>query len=83
MVHPQIFRALKSLGGLELQPDFNCCNSFALSWVDKVTTGTLNFVSDIANFDDLVAEEITQFSDNVKMRLISQINKGISRVPSN
>ena len=23
-----------------LKPDFNCCNSFALSWVDKVTTGT-------------------------------------------
>ena len=28
----------------------------------------------------LVAEEITQFSDQVKMRLISQLNKDISRV---
>ena len=23
-----------------LKPDFSCCNSFALPWVDKVTTGT-------------------------------------------
>ena len=23
-----------------LNPDFNCCNSFALSWVDKVTAET-------------------------------------------
>ena len=23
-----------------LKPDFNCCNSFASSWVGKVTTGT-------------------------------------------
>ena len=23
-----------------LKPDFNCCNNFTLSWVDKVTTGT-------------------------------------------
>ena len=23
-----------------LKPDFNCSNSFALSWVDNVTTGT-------------------------------------------
>ena len=25
---------------VRLHPDFNCCNSFALSSVDKVTTGT-------------------------------------------
>ena len=23
-----------------LKPDFNCSNNFALSWVDRVTTGT-------------------------------------------
>ena len=23
-----------------LKPDFNCSSSFALSWVDKITTGT-------------------------------------------
>ena len=32
-----------------LKPDFNCSSSFALSWVDKFTTGTQNFVSVIAN----------------------------------
>ena len=32
-----------------LKPDFSCCNNFALSCVDKVTTGTYNFVSVIAN----------------------------------
>ena len=28
-----------------MNPDFNCCNSFALSSVGKVTNGTENFVS--------------------------------------
>ena len=23
-----------------IKPDFHCCNSFALFWADKVTTGT-------------------------------------------
>ena len=32
-----------------LKPDFNCCNNFALSCVDKVTTGTYNSASVIAN----------------------------------
>ena len=32
-----------------LKPDCNCCNSFALSWVHKVTTGTWSFVSIIGN----------------------------------
>ena len=32
-----------------LNPDFNCCNNFALSWVDKVTTGTKRFASVISN----------------------------------
>ena len=32
-----------------LKPDFNCSNNFALSCVDKITTGTYNFVSVIAN----------------------------------
>ena len=25
---------------VHLKPDFNCSSSFALSWVDKFTTGT-------------------------------------------
>ena len=32
-----------------LKPDCNCSNNFALSCCDKVTTGTYNFVSVIAN----------------------------------
>ena len=47
-------------------PDFNCSSSFALSWVDKVTTGTLDFASIIVNFVSSAAEKITQFSERVK-----------------
>ena len=32
-----------------LNPGFNCCNNFALSWVDKVTTGTKSFAWFISN----------------------------------
>ena len=32
-----------------LKRDFNCSSSFALSWADKVTTGTQSFVSVIQN----------------------------------
>ena len=61
-----------------LKPDFNCCICFALSWVDKVATGTQSFVSVILN---LVAPvESNALSDQFKMRLISQLINGISRV---
>ena len=66
-----------------LKPDFNCSNTFALSWVDKVTTTTWIFVSVIENVAPWFAtsvETITQFADQVKIRLISQLVKGISRV---
>ena len=63
-----------------LKPHFNCSSRSALSWVDKVTTGTSSFVSVILNFVFPVAVEITQFSDQVKMRLISQLINGISGV---
>ena len=63
-----------------LKPDFNCCNSFALSWIDKVIAGKDSFACAILNFAIPVAEEITQSSDQVKMRLISQLINGISRV---
>ena len=63
-----------------LKPSFNCCNSFVLSCVDKVTTGTKSFVSVITIFVFLNAEEITQFSDQVKIRLISQLIEGTSRI---
>ena len=56
---------------------FNCCNSFALSWVDKVTTGTWNFVSVVVAFVPL---DSTYFEDHAKMTLIWQLILGISRV---
>ena len=53
-----------------LKPFFNCGNNFALSWVDKVTTGTLRVVSVILNvgiwFATLVLN-ITEFLDQVKI----------------
>ena len=53
-----------------LKPDFHCCYSFALSWVDKITTGTESFVSIFAIFVALVVEEITQSAVQVWMRSI-------------
>ena len=55
-----------------LTPDFNCWNSFVLSWVYKVTTGTYNFVSPTANFPWPVELVITEVDGHVKMRLTSQ-----------
>ena len=46
-----------------LKPDFNCCNSFSLSWVDIVVTGIHSFVSVISNFVAPVSEEITKSPD--------------------
>ena len=43
-------------------------------------TGTQSFVSIILNFVAPVTEEITQSSDKVKMRIISQLINDISRV---
>ena len=63
-----------------LNYDFNRCSNFVLSWVDKITTGIQIFVSAILNFVAQVTEEITQFSDQLKVTLISQLTNGISRV---
>ena len=64
-----------------LKPDFN---SFALSWVDKVTTGKYSFVSVIGNVVVFVSLDVfcinTYFSEQVNMGLIAQLDKGISRV---
>ena len=64
-----------------LKPDFN---SFALSWVDKVTTGKYSFVSVIGNVVVFVLLDVfcinTYFSEQVNMGLIAQLDKGISRV---
>ena len=34
---------------MPLNPDFNCCNNFALFWVDKFIIRTLSFVLVIVN----------------------------------
>ena len=47
-----------------LRPDFNRWSNFALSWVDKVTTGTKSFVSVIANLPAPVELVITQIDDH-------------------
>ena len=63
-----------------MNPDFNCYRNFVLSWVDKVTTETWSFVPVIAKAVTLSPLEITQFADQVRIRLISQLIKGILRV---
>ena len=63
-----------------LKPDFNCLSNFSLSLVHRITTGTYNFVSVIANFPSPVELVITQFLDHVKIRLTSQLINGISSV---
>ena len=44
-----------------------------MPWVDKVTAETSNVISAIANFVFSVAEEVTEFSDQVKIRFYSQL----------
>ena len=65
---------------MRLNPYFKSDSNFVLSWVDKVTTGTSTFVSVIAKVVALYALQMTQFSYEVRVRLISQFIKGISRV---
>ena len=57
-----------------LKPDFNCCTSFALSWVDKVATRTYSFVFVIANVPAVIESVITQVNDQGRMTLILQVN---------
>ena len=65
-----------------MNTDFNCCNSFVLLSVDKVTTGTQSFASVIVNVVAWFAAalDIKQLAEHVKMRLISQLINGISRI---
>lgn len=59
-----------------LKPGFNCCNSFELSWIDKVTTGT----SVIENISTSVESAVTQFVDRARIKSILQLIRGASRV---
>ena len=63
-----------------LKLDFNFSSNLILSWVDKVTTGTYSYVSVIANVVAFVSLDNTHLLDQVKMRLISQLIKDISRI---
>ena len=67
---------------MPLNTDFNCCNSFALPSVDKVTIVTQSFASVIANVVARFAAalDIKQLAEQVKMRLISQLINGVSRI---
>ena len=64
-----------------MNPDFNCCNSFALSSLTKVTPGTSSFVLviEIVVFWFSAALDTTQFSGQVRMRSISELINSISR----
>ena len=55
---------------MRLNPNFNICNNFALSLVDKVTTRTESFVSVMVKVATLFPSEMTQFADHIKIRLI-------------
>ena len=65
-----------------LNPDFNCCGSFVLYWVDRLFNGTSNFVSVITKVVFLSTSQMIEFPvpNQVRIRLISQVIKGISRV---
>ena len=65
---------------VSLKADFNFSKSFALSWVDKFATGTQSFVTVIVNIVVFVSSYNAHFSDQVKIRLTSQLIKGTSRV---
>ena len=64
---------------LLLKPDFNCCNIFALLWVDKVTTDKVtSFASVIVIFVAWFAtapNNVTQSAEQVRIKLISQLVK--------
>ena len=65
---------------LDLKPDVNCWNNFALSWVDRVTTGTKTFISVILNLALPVELVIKQVDYPAKKILTSQLVNRISRV---
>ena len=56
-----------------LKTHLNSSSIFPLSWVNKVTIGIKSFVSVIANVVAFFSLDSTNFSDQVKIRLISQL----------
>ena len=60
---------------LHLNPDFNCCNSYALSSVDKVLT-----IKFCISYSKCCCFTRSSIWNQVKMRLISQLINYILRV---
>ena len=65
--------------------DFDCCNIFTLSLVGKVTTGTVVKSFKIClqlcyKVVTLFTSKMIQVADQVRIRLISQLIKGILKV---
>ena len=67
---------------VHLNPGFNSYNNFALYWVDNVKNGTWKFVSVIENVISSfsAALYITEFLDQVRMRLVLPFINNIWRV---
>ena len=59
----------------------NYSSSSALSWVNKVTTGTESLLYVIANVSPFASLDKTHLTDQIKIRLISQLVKGIQEFP--
>ena len=77
MVRQKVYLLPENLDQLNKIVKFN---SFTLSSVDKVTTGTKSFMSVILNSVFSTTEKVTHFSDQVKLEIISQLINGILRV---
>ena len=64
---------------MRLNPDFNCWSNFVLSWVDKIANGTKDIVSGISKVDARSTSQMIQLVDQVRIRLVAQWIKDISR----
>ena len=56
-----------------MSPDFICCSSFVLPWVDRFTIRPEILVSVIAKVVALSSSQMTQFDDLVNIRYVSQL----------
>ena len=57
----------------DINTDFNCWNSFTLTRVERVTTGTQSFALVIANVVVLSSLQIKQFSTNLNQDLLHNL----------
>ena len=71
---------------MRLKPDFSYNSKFALRLINKIATGMESFVSVVASVGAwfrVVWDAKTQYADQVKIRIISQLISGISGVLQN